>query len=121
MKFPFVSIGNNNVTPQARKSAVFGKRAAGKDVTSKAQARPAERTASQVFTAPQILAITVPLATALTSMTWAIATCVMVRERYRAQIELARFKAEANKQETISMESPLLMPGDRSISEQPAR
>jgi len=118
MRFPLVSIGNsNNMILEASKSAVlgFGKRGAGKDLASKAQGVLVERTA------PQILAITVPLVAALTSMTWAIAVYLIVSERYRAQVELARLEAEANKQGTSSKESPMLMPGDRSIKEQPAR
>jgi hypothetical protein len=112
MEFHLISIGNNNTTLEASKSAVFG---LGKRAAGKAQARLTERTA------PQILAITVPLATALTSMNWAVAVCWMARERHRAQVELARLEAEANKQRAISRESPLLIPGDRSISKQPAR
>jgi len=98
---------------EASKSAVlgFGKRGAGKDGESKAQALLAERTA------PQILAITVPLATAVTSIAWAIAVCLMVRERYRAQVEMARFAAETSGQGTIPEKSSLLMTGDRSLSE----
>ncbi len=110
MEFHLISIGNNNTTLEASKSAVFG---FGKRAARKAQARLTESTV------PQILAITVPLATALASMTWAIAG--MVRERYRAQVELARLEVEANKQRAISRESTQLIPGDRSISEQPAR
>lgn len=112
MEFHLISIGNNNTTLEASKSAVFG---FGKRAARKAQARLTERTA------PQILAITVPLATVLAAMTWAIAACWMVRERYRAQVQLARLEAEANKQRAISRESAQLIPGDRSISEQPAR
>ena len=118
MRFPLVSIGNsNNMILEANKSAVpgFGKRAAGKGQASKAQALLAERTA------PQILAITVPVATALTSMAWAAVTYMMVRERYRMQVEVARLEAEVYKQETSSKESSLLMPGDHSSSEQPSR
>jgi hypothetical protein len=39
----------------------------------------------------------------------------MVRERYRAQVEMARFAAEAGGQGTIPEESPLLVPGDHSL------
>ena len=92
MRFPLISVGNsNNMILGASKTAVlgFGKRGAGKHGESKAQGLPAERTAAQ------ILAITVPLATAVTSIAWAIAVYLMVRERYRAQVEMARFAAEA--------------------------
>jgi hypothetical protein len=41
------------------------------------------------LTAPQILAITVPICSALTSIVWAVATYLMVREKYRAQAEQA--------------------------------
>jgi hypothetical protein len=112
MRFPLISIGNsNNMILEASKSAVlgFGKRRAGKDGESKAQAFLAERTA------PQILAITVPLATAATSIAWAIAVYLMVRERYRTQVEIARVAAEASGQRTIPEESPLLMQGDHSL------
>ncbi len=111
MRFPLISIGNsNNMMLEASKSAVlgFGKRA-GKGGESKAQALLAERTA------PQILAFTVPLATAVTSIAWAIAVCLMVRERYRAQVEMARFAAEASGQGTIPEESSLLVPCDHSL------
>ena len=94
MKFPLVSIGSSaNTILEANKSAVFGfgKRAAGQKRASKARALLAERTA------PQILAITVPLAAAFTSMTWAIVTYLMVRERYRAEVEQARIEAEVYK------------------------
>ena len=112
MRFPLISIGNsNNMILEASKSAVlgFGKRRVGKDGESKAQALLAERTA------PQILAITVPLATAATSIAWAIAVYLIVRERYRAQVEIARFAAEASGQGSIPEELPLLMPGDQSL------
>lgn len=118
MRFPLISIGDSgNTIVEASKSAVFGfgKRGAGKDVASKARLRPVERTA------PQILAITVPLATALTSMTWAIATYLIVRERYRAQVELARLEAETSKRGTTVVESPMVLTGDRSLGEQPVR
>ncbi len=115
MRFPLISIGNsNNMILEASKSAVlgFGKRGAGKYRESKARGLLAERTA------PQILAITVPLA-AVTSIAWAIAVYLMVRERYRAQVEMARFAAEASGQGTLSETSPVLVPGDCSLGEQP--
>jgi hypothetical protein len=117
MRFPLISVGNsNNMILGASKTAVlgFGKRGVGKHGESKAQGLLAERTAAQ------ILAITVPLATAVTSIAWAIAVYLMVRERYRAQVEMARFAAEASGQGTISETSPVLAPGDRSLSEQSA-
>jgi hypothetical protein len=45
-----------------------------------------------------ILAIIVPLAGALASIAWAIASYLMVREKQRAQVELARLEIEAKKQ-----------------------
>ena len=45
-----------------------------------------------------ILAITVPLACTLSSIAWAIAAYLMVREKQRAQVELARLGIEAKKQ-----------------------
>lgn len=94
MRFPLVSIGNSgNTILGAGKSAGrgFGKRAAGQKRAPKARAVLSERTA------PQILAITVPLAAAFTSMAWAVATYLMVRERYRAEVEQARIEAEVYK------------------------
>ena len=111
MRFPLISIGNsNNMILEASKSAAlgFGKRA-GKDGESKARALLAERTA------PQILAITVPLAAAVTSTAWAIATYLIVRERFRAQVEIARFAAETSGQGSVSKEPSLLIPADQSL------
>jgi hypothetical protein len=116
MRFPLIAVGNsNNMVLEASKSAVlgFGKRAAREGLASKAQALLAERTA------PQILAITVPLAAALASMAWAIATYLMVRERYRAQVELARLEIEANKQGISSKEPALMRVDDRAMGEHP--
>ena len=45
-----------------------------------------------------ILALTVPAACALISIAWAIVTYLMVREKQRAQVELARLDIEVKKQ-----------------------
>ena len=45
-----------------------------------------------------ILAITIPFACALVSIAWAIASYLMVREKERAQVELARLEIEAKMQ-----------------------
>ncbi len=45
-----------------------------------------------------ILALTVPAACALVSIAWAIVTYLMVREKQRAQVELARLEIEGKKQ-----------------------
>lgn len=42
--------------------------------------------------ASAILAITVPLACAMSSTAWAIATYLIVREKQRAQVEQARLE-----------------------------
>jgi hypothetical protein len=44
------------------------------------------------YKASVILAITVPLACAMSSIVWAIATYLMVREKQRAQVEQARLE-----------------------------
>lgn len=45
-----------------------------------------------------ILAFTVPAACALISIAWAIVTYLMVREKQRVQVELARLEIEGRKQ-----------------------
>ncbi len=45
-----------------------------------------------------ILALTVPVACALISIAWAIVTYLIVREKQRAQVELARLEIEGKKQ-----------------------
>ncbi len=45
-----------------------------------------------------ILALTVPAACALISIAWAIVTYLIVREKQRAQVELARLEIEGKKQ-----------------------
>src|SRR5437868_2753072 len=116
MRFPLVSIGSSgNTILEANKSAVFGfgRRKPGQGVASSAQALLAGRTA------PLILAITVPLAAAFTSMAWAIATYLMVRERYRAEVEQARLEAEIYKAGYSSKEPPLLQADDHPIDGHP--
>ncbi len=116
MRFPLISVGSSgNTILEANKSAVFGfgRRRPGQSVVSKAEALLAGRTA------PQLLAITVPIATAFTSMTWAIVTYLMVRERYRAEVEQARLEAEVYKAGYRSKEPPLLQADDHPIDGHP--
>lgn len=44
------------------------------------------------YKASAILAITVPLACAMSSIAWAVATYLMVREKQRAQVKQARLE-----------------------------
>lgn len=116
MRFPLISVGSSgNTILEANKSAVFGfgRRRPGQGVASKAETPLARRTA------PQILAITVPLAAAFTSMTWAIATYLIVRERFRAEVEQARLEAEVYKAGYSSKEPPLLETDDHPIDGHP--
>jgi hypothetical protein len=51
------------------------------------------------LTAPQILSITVPICATLASIAWAVATYLMVREKYRAQVEVVAWGHEHKKHE----------------------
>ncbi|GCE24029.1 hypothetical protein [Dictyobacter kobayashii] len=42
----------------------------------------------------EILAITVPVAVVINSVAWAIAVCLIVREKERARVEIARLEAD---------------------------
>ncbi|GCE08358.1 hypothetical protein KDAU_56870 [Dictyobacter aurantiacus] len=44
----------------------------------------------------ELLAIMIPLATMVNSITWAIAVCLIVREKERARVEIARLDAEGS-------------------------
>ncbi len=116
MRFPLISVGSSgNTILEAKKSAVFGfgQTRPGAGIASKARSLLAGRTA------PQILAITVPLAAAFTSTAWAIATYLMVRERYRAEVEQARLEAEIYKAGYSSEEPPLERVDEGAMGEHP--
>ena len=48
-----------------------------------------------------VLAFTIPIACALVSIAWAIVTYLMVREKQRAQVEMARLEIEGKKQASL--------------------
>lgn len=50
-----------------------------------------------VYKASVILAITIPLACVLSSIGWAIAAYLMVREKHQAQVKRARLEIEEKK------------------------
>jgi hypothetical protein len=52
-----------------------------------------------VYKASVILAITVPLACMLSSIAWAIASYLMVREKLRAQVKQAHLEIERKRKD----------------------
>jgi CHASE1-domain containing sensor protein len=53
-----------------------------------------DTTNSGQLTTSQFLPITVPICALLASLGWAVATYLMLREQYRAQVEVAAWKHE---------------------------
>jgi hypothetical protein len=56
-----------------------------------------ENSNSNQLTTSQIMAITVPICAMLASIAWAVASYLMVREKYRAQVEVVAWEHEHNK------------------------
>lgn len=92
MKFSLASLRNNNAPPKGDQPVMdrvdSGEQRLEKDLPQ----------ATDELKVGAILAITVPCACALASIAWAIASYLMVREKQRAQVELARLEIEAKKQ-----------------------
>ena len=92
MKFTLASLRKNTAPPKADQAGMnridSGKQLSENDLPQ----------AADELKVRAILAITIPFACALTSIAWAIASYLMVREKQRAQLELARLEIEAKKQ-----------------------
>ena len=92
MKFSLAPLRNKNASPKVDQAGVnlidSGEQRSEDDLPQ----------AADELKVGAILAITIPFACALASIAWAIASYLMVREKQRAQVELARLEIETKKQ-----------------------
>ncbi|GLV55290.1 hypothetical protein KDH_21370 [Dictyobacter sp. S3.2.2.5] len=63
---------------------------------NKAERATAPAVGTTTLSMKELLAIMIPLATMVNSITWAIAVCLIVREKERARVEIARLDSEGS-------------------------